>query len=135
MSIFVRKTYELTDKLIDMASLFLVHYVYFKLAVRKTINFNDIEREELGEKTNAVAQEPESSSPHLPQPATGPCPEQSNPIDIPQASLPKIHSDPIFLPTPWSSRWPLSIGLSHQNLVHFSVLSHACYMLRSPYSP
>jgi hypothetical protein len=31
--------------------------------------------------TNSVAQEPEGSSPHSPQPATGPCPEpvESNP--------------------------------------------------------
>jgi hypothetical protein len=55
--------------------------------------------------TNSVAQEPEGSSPHSQQPATGPCPEpvESNPH--PQANLPKIHSHPIFPPTPWSSKW------------------------------
>jgi hypothetical protein len=56
--------------------------------------------------TNSVAQEPESSSPHSQQPATGPCPEtvESNPHP-PQANLPKIHSDPIFPPTPGSFQW------------------------------
>jgi hypothetical protein len=53
----------------------------------------------------------------------------------PQANLPKIHSGPIFPPTPWSSKWSLSFGLSHQNLVHFPLLSHACYMPRPPHSP
>jgi hypothetical protein len=37
----------------------------------------------------------------------------------PPASLPKIHSDPILPSTPQSSKWSLSFGLSHQNLVHF----------------
>jgi hypothetical protein len=55
--------------------------------------------------TNCVAQEPEGSSPHSQQPATGPCPEpvESNPH--PQANLPKIYSDSIFPPTPWSPKW------------------------------
>jgi hypothetical protein len=44
---------------------------------------------------------------------------QLNPIHTPQANLPKIHSDPIFPPKPWSSKWSPSLGLSHQNLVHF----------------
>jgi hypothetical protein len=59
-----------------------------------------------------MAQEPEGSSPHSQQPATGPCPEpvESNPH--PQANFPKILSDPIFPPTPWSSKWSLSFGLS-----------------------
>jgi hypothetical protein len=84
--------------------------------------------------TNSVAQEPEGSSPHSQQPDTGPYPEpvESNPH--PQANLSMIHSDPIFPPTPWSSKWSPSLGLSHQNLVHFSVLSHACYMPRPPHS-
>jgi hypothetical protein len=34
---------------------------------------------------------------------------QSNPIHTPEANLPKIHSDPIFPPTPWSSQWSLSL--------------------------
>jgi hypothetical protein len=29
---------------------------------------------------------------------------------------------------PQFSKWLLSFGLSHQNLVHFPVLSHACHM-------
>jgi hypothetical protein len=31
---------------------------------------------------------------------------------------------------PWSSKWSLSFWLSHQNLVHIPLLSHACYMSR-----
>jgi hypothetical protein len=46
----------------------------------------------------------------------------------PPASLPKIHSDPILPSTPWSSEWPLSFGLAHQNFVHISPLSHTCHM-------
>jgi hypothetical protein len=71
--------------------------------------------------TNSVAQEPEGSSPHSQQPATGPCsePVESNPPP-PQANLRKINSDPIFPPTPWSSQWSLSFGFSHQNLVHLA---------------
>jgi hypothetical protein len=61
---------------------------------------------------------------------------QSNPIHPPPpANLPKIHSDPIFQPTPWSSHLSFSFGLSHQNIVHFSLLSHACHMSRPPHSP
>jgi hypothetical protein len=36
---------------------------------------------------------------------------------------------------PWSSKWSLSFGLSHQNLVHFSLLSHAWHLPRQPHSP
>jgi hypothetical protein len=36
---------------------------------------------------------------------------------------------------PWSYEWSLSFGLSHQNLIHFSLLSHACHMPRPPHSP
>jgi hypothetical protein len=48
-----------------------------------------------------VAQEPEGSSPHSKHsPPPVPVLSQSNPIHTPQASLPKIHSDPIFLGLP-----------------------------------
>jgi hypothetical protein len=60
---------------------------------------------------------------------------QSNTIHTLQANLPKIHFDPIFPPTPWSSKWSLSFWLSHQNLVHFCLLSYACHMPRPPHSP
>jgi hypothetical protein len=43
---------------------------------------------------------------------------QSIPIHTPQANLPKIHSDPIFPPTPWSSQWSLSFGLSIYTTMH-----------------
>jgi hypothetical protein len=68
-------------------------------------------------------------------PPPAPILSQSNPIHTPQANFPKNHSDPILPPTPWSSKWSLSFGLSHQNLVPFSLLSHACYMPRPPHSP
>jgi hypothetical protein len=86
------------------------------------------------EQTNSVAQEPKCSSPHSQQPATGPYPEpvESNPH--PQANLPKIHSDSILPSTPWSSERSLSFGLSHQNVVQFSLLYHACHMPRPPHS-
>jgi hypothetical protein len=82
-----------------------------------------------------VAPKPEGSSPFSKHPATGPYPEpvKSNP-HLP-ANLPKIHSDPILTPMPWSSEWSLSFGLSHQNLAHFPLLSHTCHMLCPPHSP
>jgi hypothetical protein len=85
--------------------------------------------------TNSVAQEPKIH--HCTQNSPPPVPvlRQSNPIHTPQANLPKIQSDPIFPPTPWSSQWSPSFGLSHQNLAHFSLLSHACHMSRPPHSP
>jgi hypothetical protein len=30
---------------------------------------------------------------------------------------------------PWSSKWSFSLGLSHQNPVHVSALSHAAYCM------
>jgi hypothetical protein len=51
------------------------------------------------------------------------------------ASLPKIHSDPFLPSTPWSYEWSLSLGFSHQNPVHFSLLSHACHMPCKPLLP
>jgi hypothetical protein len=53
-----------------------------------------------------------------------------NPIHTPQANLRKIHSDPIFPSMLWPSQWSLSFGLSHQNLVHSSLLCHAYHMPR-----
>jgi hypothetical protein len=51
------------------------------------------------------------------------------------ANLPKIHSDSIFPFMLRSYEWSLSFGPSHQNPVHFPLLSHACYMSRPPHSP
>jgi hypothetical protein len=78
--------------------------------------------------TNYVEQEPEGSSPHLQHPATGPYPEpvESNPHT--PDNLPTIHSDPILPSKHWSSEWSLSFRLSHQILVQFYILSHACHM-------
>jgi hypothetical protein len=87
--------------------------------------------------TNSVAPEPEGSSPHSQQPANGPYPEpgESTQHPPPPTNLPKIHFDPILPSMPWSSKWSLSFGLSHQNPVHVSPLSHACHMPRPPHSP
>jgi hypothetical protein len=85
--------------------------------------------------TNSVAQEPEGHHRTHNSPPPVPVLSQSNPIHTPQANLLKIHSDPIFPPTSRSSKWSLSFGLSHQNLVRFSLLSHAYHMPRPPHSP
>jgi hypothetical protein len=53
----------------------------------------------------------------------------------PQANLPTIHSNPNLPSMPQPSKWSLSLGLSHQNPLHFSPLSHACHMPHPPHSP
>jgi hypothetical protein len=69
-------------------------------------------------------------------PPTIPLLSQVNPLQPPPpACLPKIHSNPILPPTPQSFKWSLSFGISHQNPVHVSPLSHACHMPRPPHSP
>jgi hypothetical protein len=84
--------------------------------------------------TNFVAPKPEDSSPCSQKPVTCSCPEPTE-STLPPANLPKIHSDPILPSTPQSSQWSLSFGIFHQNIVYFSVLSHACHMSRPPHSP
>jgi hypothetical protein len=59
---------------------------------------------------------------------------QLKPVNILPANLPKIYSDPILPSTSRSLKKSLSFGLSHHNLVEFSLLCHACYMLHPPYS-
>jgi hypothetical protein len=81
-----------------------------------------------------VASEPEGSSPHSQQPANGPYPEPGESTAFPPANLPKVHFDPILPSTPWSSRRSLSSDLSHQILLHFSPLSHACHMSHPPHA-
>jgi hypothetical protein len=86
--------------------------------------------------TNCVAQEPEGSSPHSQQTDTGPCPEpvESNPP--PKPVSPRsilIPSSNLRLGLPIGLFF--SFGLSHQNLVHIPLLSHACHMPRPPHSP
>jgi hypothetical protein len=68
-------------------------------------------------------------------PPTVPILCQMNPLHTPPTNLPKVHFDPILPSTPWSSNWSFSFGLSHQNPVHVSPLSHACHMPRPPHSP
>jgi hypothetical protein len=60
---------------------------------------------------------------------------QLNPLHTPPTSLPKVHFEPILPSTPWSFSWSFSFGLSRQNPVHVSHLSHACYMPCPPHSP
>jgi hypothetical protein len=82
-------------------------------------------------KTKFVVPEPEGSSPHSQQPASGPYPEpgESTPHPPQPVSLRSIWSHPS---TPWSSKWSFSFGLSHQNPVHVSPLSNACHMPSPP---
>jgi hypothetical protein len=59
-----------------------------------------------------MAQEPEGSSLHTQQPATGPCPEtvESNPHPPKPISLRSI----LIPSTPWSSQWSLSFGYKNK---------------------
>jgi hypothetical protein len=82
-----------------------------------------------------VAPEHEGSSPHTQQPATGPNPKPTESTPHPPVSLSKIHSDLILPSTPRSSKSSLSFWLSHQNPVHFSLLSQTCHMPRPLHSP
>jgi hypothetical protein len=85
--------------------------------------------------TNSVGPEAEDSSLRSQEPATGPIPvpTTSTPHSPPPpGDLPGLFSEPILPSTRRSSDCSLSSGLSHQNLVHFSLLSHACHM---PYTP
>jgi hypothetical protein len=84
--------------------------------------------------TNSVALEPERSSPHSQQPATGPLSWANWIHSTPRQPIdPMIHSDLILLSTSRSSEWSLSFGHSHQILIHFSPLSHPCHMPRPPH--
>jgi hypothetical protein len=79
--------------------------------------------------------EPEGSSLHSQQPANGPYPEPGESTPHPPANLLKVHFDPTLPSMPWSSKWCLSLGLSHQNPVHVSSLSHAFHIPHQPHSP
>jgi hypothetical protein len=67
-------------------------------------------------------------------PSRVPILSQPNPL-YPPANHSKIHSNSKFPSTPRSYEWSLSFRLLHQNLVHFSVLSHACHMPRPAHLP
>jgi hypothetical protein len=60
---------------------------------------------------------------------------QVNPLHTPPTKHPKVHFDPILSSTTWSFKWSFSFGLSHQNPVPVSPLSHACHMPHPPSSP
>jgi hypothetical protein len=75
--------------------------------------------------SNSVTSEPECPSSCTQEIVICPYPEIVESASRLQASLPKIHSDPILPSTPWSSWWSLSLGFSHKNLVHVSLLSCA----------
>jgi hypothetical protein len=72
--------------------------------------------------TNAMAPEPKVSSPCSQKPAIGPYP---TPIESTPPLQPISLRSSLMQSTPPSSEWSLSFGLSHQNLVHSSLLSHA----------
>jgi hypothetical protein len=57
---------------------------------------------------------------------------QFNPIRTPQPNSLRSILSPS---TPWFSEWSLSFGLSHQNFVQFSRISHACHIPFPPHSP
>jgi hypothetical protein len=68
-----------------------------------------------------VAPEPEGSSPHSQQPASDPYPEPRESTPPPPSTI-SLRS--ILIPsTPWSFKWSLSFGPSHQKPVHVSPLS------------
>jgi hypothetical protein len=77
---------------------------------------------ELPKLTNSVVQEPEGSSLHSQYLATSPYPEpvKSNPPPPPKP----ISLRSTLIPFSHLSERSLSFGLSHQNLLHFSLLSH-----------
>jgi hypothetical protein len=85
--------------------------------------------------TNSLAPEPESLSQHSEQPAIGLCPE---PIESNTHPRQPMSRDQFWLhPLIYASVFRVvpSFGLSRQNLVQFSLLSHACHMHRPPHSP
>jgi hypothetical protein len=82
-----------------------------------------------------VAPELEGSSPHSQQPANDRYPEPGESTPYSPNNLLNVHFDPTLLSTPWSSKWSFYHGLSYQNPVHVSPLSHACHMPRPPHSP
>jgi hypothetical protein len=87
------------------------------------------------EVTNSVAPEPDSSLPYSQEPTTAPYPEPTESNLHHPAYLAMSHPDYIVTSMPRSSEWSLFHGLSHQNLAHFSVLSHMCHMPRPPHCP
>jgi hypothetical protein len=64
--------------------------------------------------TNSVAPEPEGSSPHSQQPASGPYP-----LHTPPTNLPKVHFDPILPSTAWSFKWSFPWGFPTKTLYTF----------------
>jgi len=68
------------------------------------------------------------------QPSTCPYsePEQTSPC--PLSRFPKIHFKIILPSTPGTSKWFLSFGFLHQNLVYTSPLPRTSYMPRSSHS-
>ena len=77
---------------------------------------------------------PKDSLPHLQVPATCPYPEPARSSPYPKPHFLKIHFNIIFLSTPESSKWSLSIRFPHQNSVYTSPLPHTHYMPRPSHS-
>jgi hypothetical protein len=75
--------------------------------------------------TKSMAPASEDLSPYSQQTATCPYTEPTESTLHPPANLPNIHFDPIFSSMPRTSDLTFFHGLSHQSLVHISLLSYA----------
>jgi hypothetical protein len=60
---------------------------------------------------------------------------QTNSVHITPSHLYKIHANIIQPPTSWSSQWPPSLWLSHQQPIRVPLLPHSCYMPRPCHPP
>jgi hypothetical protein len=74
--------------------------------------------------------ESEDSIPNSQELSTFPYPEPDKSVHITPSHLYKIHPNIIQPPTSWSSWWPPSLWLSHQQPIRVPLLPYSCYMPR-----